>query len=61
MDVKANVRLISATNKDVKALVDSNAFRHDLYRRIEKWAVHIPPLKTVSRAFCFVKKKCEWY
>lgn len=40
-----DVRFISATNRDLKALVASRDFREDLYFRIRGAAIHIPPLR----------------
>lgn len=43
--VPADFRLISATHQDLQALVQSGAFRHDLYFRIAAFQVEIPPLR----------------
>lgn len=40
-----DVRFISATNRDLKAMVDDGSFREDLYFRIRGAAIHIPPLR----------------
>ncbi|MCC6285182.1 MAG: sigma-54-dependent Fis family transcriptional regulator [Phycisphaerales bacterium] len=42
---KADVRFVSATNRDLKALVDAGTFRGDLYFRINGAHVHLPPLR----------------
>ncbi len=42
---KVDVRLVSATNKDLKAMVASGAFREDLYFRIKGAEVRLPPLR----------------
>jgi transcriptional regulator with GAF, ATPase, and Fis domain len=43
--IKVDVRLITATNKDLPQLVKKNAFREDLYYRINVVPVIIPPLR----------------
>jgi DNA-binding NtrC family response regulator len=42
---KTDVRLVSATNKDIKALVARGEFREDLYFRIQGAHIHLPPLR----------------
>jgi DNA-binding NtrC family response regulator len=40
-----DVRFVSATNKNLRALCDAGAFRHDLYFRLNGITVHVPPLR----------------
>jgi sigma-54 dependent transcriptional regulator, acetoin dehydrogenase operon transcriptional activator AcoR len=43
--IDVNVRVISATNKDLKKEVRSNTFREDLFYRLNVIPIHIPPLR----------------
>jgi PAS domain S-box-containing protein len=43
--VEVNVRVISATNKDLKKEVQGNSFREDLFYRLNVIPIHIPPLR----------------
>jgi len=40
-----NVRIITATNRDLEAETKAGRFRQDLFHRINVVAIHIPPLK----------------
>ena len=42
---KANVRIITATNKKVSELVEKGTFRKDLYYRINVMKLELPPLR----------------
>jgi len=42
---KVDVRVVTASNRDLSELVDNNAFRADLYYRIAVVPLHVPPLR----------------
>ncbi len=43
-DIKVDVRVIAATNKNLKKEIEENRFREDLYHRLAVILVHVPPL-----------------
>ncbi len=59
--VSVNIRLISATNRDLNALVNSDLFREDLLYRINSILIKVPPLRDRNEdipviAFHYLKK-----
>jgi DNA-binding NtrC family response regulator len=42
--IEANVRVVAATNTDLRALCDQRQFRKDLYYRLNVFPIEIPPL-----------------
>ena len=42
---KVNVRIIAATNKDLKSMIKNKTFREDLYYRLNVISIKVPPLR----------------
>lgn len=43
--LRVNVRVLAATNRDLKQEVLNNRFRADLFHRLSVFPVHVPPLR----------------
>ena len=43
-DIKVDVRVLAATNKDLRKEIDENNFREDLYHRLNVIPIHVPAL-----------------
>ncbi len=44
-NIEINVRIIAATNADLKGALERKEFREDLYYRLNVFPIHIPPLR----------------
>ena len=44
-DIKVNVRVLAATNKDLKEEIKEKSFREDLYHRLSVILIEVPPLR----------------
>lgn len=65
-EIKVDVRVVAATNKDLLAEIDAKRFRMDLYHRLSVILLHVPSLNDRKEdipllADRFVKEICEDY
>jgi len=63
-EVSSNFRVIAATNRDLRRMVDDGAFRSDLFYRLNGHHIHIPPLRERKEdipllADYYVQKSCR--
>jgi len=61
--LKADVRILAATNRDLKAAIRENRFREDLFYRLNVISIHVPPLRERKEDIpllvqAFIQKYC---
>src|SRR6185295_6750490 len=62
--IRMNVRILAATNADLRDRVKQERFRPDLFFRVNRLVIHLPPLRDRKAdlpilARHFVEKLCE--
>jgi DNA-binding NtrC family response regulator len=62
-EISSDFRVICATNRDLKGMIESGTFREDLYYRLNVVNIHVPPLRARTEDIpllvdYFIKKYC---
>jgi len=52
--IDVDIRIIAATNKDIKKMVENGEFRHDLFYRLNVLPLKIPPLRARKEDILFL-------
>lgn len=57
--INVDIRVIAATNKDIKELIKKGEFRQDLYYRLNVLPLKIPPLRARKEDILFIMEKVK--
>lgn len=58
--IRVDVRIISATNRDLKKQIENGKFRQDLYYRLNVIPIYVPPLRERKEdIISFIKRELE--
>ena len=52
-EINVHVRIVAATNKDLKKEIEENKFREDLYHRLSVIVIKVPALNDTKRRYSF--------
>jgi len=55
--VKADIRVVAASNQDLATLVEAKRFRRDLYHRLNEFTIVVPPLHEQSEDIVFLAQR----
>ena len=62
-EIKVDVRILAATNRDLQKQINENRFREDLFYRLNVISIHVPPLRERKEDIpllveAFIRKYC---
>jgi formate hydrogenlyase transcriptional activator len=58
---RTNARLLAATNRDLRSMVEEQKFRSDLFYRLNVFPIHVPPLRERTEDIPFLVRHFAQY